>query len=223
MPSNSLIKYIRYIPSQHNIDCCTSSSVLLAAEIIMSTNGQYILFSRLYLYYMTRMLHNGLFTKGAHLRDTLSTLSKYGCAVDSDWPFISAFADIEPYPYIIAKAVDYKLFSSESIHLSEIKTYIDKNTPVIIGIAVGTLFWQISGKMNTHRYMPVDGTLNLQTRGHSVVIVGYDDDLNGGSWIIANSLGPTWGEHGYAAIPYYCNIDIGEAYVINNFAGFTPI
>ncbi|RLA94130.1 MAG: hypothetical protein DRG69_05830 [Deltaproteobacteria bacterium] len=37
---------------------------------------------------------------------------------------------------------------------------------------------------------------------HAIVLVGYDDDLNGGSWIIRNSWGTNYGNNGYGTIPY---------------------
>jgi C1A family cysteine protease len=52
--------------------------------------------------------------------------------------------------------------------------------------------------------------------------VGYDDEIGDGSWIIANSIGPKWGDHGYGVIPYSCVSNIGEAYILNNFAGSIP-
>lgn len=52
--------------------------------------------------------------------------------------------------------------------------------------------------------------LEQQNTDHEVVIVGWDDSLasvNGqkGAWIIKNSWGEGWGEHGYIKLPYNCN------------------
>jgi C1A family cysteine protease len=38
------------------------------------------------------------------------------------------------------------------------------------------------------------------TAGHSVLIVGYDDNIGG--WIFRNSWGPDWGMGGYGYIAY---------------------
>jgi len=47
-------------------------------------------------------------------------------------------------------------------------------------------------------YQPINLT---QGSGlHAVVIVGYDDA--GGYWIVRNSWGADWGEHGYFKVPY---------------------
>jgi len=96
---------------------------------------------------------------------------------------------------------------------------LTQDIPVIVGISTGTKFWNLSGPLEHQRYEPVNATDNLPSTSHAVVIVGYSDDLNGGSFIIANSLGPKWGDSGFGAFPYRCAIDIGEAWVIKNFAG----
>jgi len=38
--------------------------------------------------------------------------------------------------------------------------------------------------------------------GHAVVVVGYDNAKNGGSWIMRNSWGAAWGDKGYFYLPY---------------------
>jgi C1A family cysteine protease len=48
--------------------------------------------------------------------------------------------------------------------------------------------------------------------GHAMLVIGYDDTMTivnsttgkttKGALIIRNSWGPSWGDHGYGAIPY---------------------
>lgn len=58
-------------------------------------------------------------------------------------------------------------------------------------------------------YQPDNRAVNRG--GHWVVIVGWQNDsslINGGYWIVKNSFGPAWGEHGFFNIPYNtCNLD----------------
>jgi C1A family cysteine protease len=52
---------------------------------------------------------------------------------------------------------------------------------------------------------PQSGTPN-----HGVLLVGWDDAMDGGAWIIKNSWGPAWGDSGYAYIRYNtCEIGFG--------------
>lgn len=215
----SLRSYIRYIRPQENIACCTACATLLAAEIYMAQSNTSMYLSRLYLYYMTRKLQGRLNQHGAELKSTMEALSLYGSPPEKFWPFQPAHADKEPHIYAAQEAMQYRIQSYMEVSPDSYKTHLNNNTPIIIGIRTGRLFWRLSGELSSHRYKPTNHIDNLPSFGHAVTIIGYDDDLNGGSWIIANSVGPQWGFQGYGAIPYACNIDIGESYIITKFAG----
>jgi C1A family cysteine protease len=120
----------------------------------------------------------------------------------------------------VLEAVNYTAHSYNSTTLLNFKHYLSNNIPIIIGMHTGKLFWNLRGPMSTQMYKPINDMDNRLAQGHALTLIGYDDNLNGGSWIAANSLGYHWGDHGLAAIPYACNDEIGEAYVITNFAGF---
>jgi len=217
----SLRNYIQYLPTQGNSECCTSSATLLAAEITMATQNIKINFSRLYVYYMTRKLQGRIGQRGAELKYALDCLMSTGVPSESRWPFSDRRVDLEPNAHAMEEAVHYKLRSYESVTTAQFKYYLNQEIPIIIGMITGRKFWNISGTFDQHAYTPVNDIDNRPSKGHAVTIIGYDDEINGGSWIIANSFGPKWGYQGYAAIPYTCNIDIGEAYIITNFAGIT--
>jgi len=101
----------------------------------------------------------------------------------------------------------------------EFNTYLDQSIPIIVGVRTGSKFWKLSGELSSQNYVPVNDTDNRLARGHAVTIVGNDPNIMGGSWIIANSLGPKWGSNGYGILPYTCSVDIGESYIIQSFAG----
>jgi hypothetical protein len=49
---------------------------------------------------------------------------------------------------------------------------------------------------------------------HEVLMVGWDDKLYDGVWIIKNSWGTNWGDDGYIKLPYGCNnIGLGASWV----------
>ena len=40
---------------------------------------------------------------------------------------------------------------------------------------------------------------------HEVIIIGWDDKLASGVWLIKNSWGVYWGDDGFMKLPYGCN------------------
>ncbi len=58
---------------------------------------------------------------------------------------------------------------------------------------------------------------NCTELNHAVTLVGWDDTLCGGVWIVRNSWGPDWGMGGYAYIKYgSCRIGYGAQALIYN-------
>jgi C1A family cysteine protease len=217
-----LRKFINYLPSQENIGCCTSSASLLAAEIILSQAGNRpVYFSRLFVYYMARKLQGRLGQKGTELKATLEAMQQYGVCKDITWPLRHSIVDKEPNMVAIREAEDFKVNEFEDVGLLEFNSLLDNGIPIIIGMRTGRQFWKLSGDLNSQRYKPVNDTDNWPSNGHAMTIIGYDNNLGNGSWIIANSLGLHWGHKGYGALPYECAADIGEAYIIRRFAGNT--
>jgi C1A family cysteine protease len=165
-------------------------------------------------------LQERLNRKGAKLSKTLEALSLYGCCLDIDWPFIASRENKEPNILAIQKAEQYRLQEYEELSTINFKEYLNQDLPVIVGMNIGRQFLKVRGSIHEHTYTMISDT-NRFSRGHAVTIVGYNDNLSGGSWIIANSMGLKWGEKGFGAISYDSNIDMGEAFVIKNFAGKT--
>ncbi|MBM4033076.1 MAG: C1 family peptidase [Planctomycetes bacterium] len=90
--------------------------------------------------------------------------------------------------------------------LYEVFIYLEKNTPVAIG-----MWWPKPGFFKTTTIKGVDVMAAPQKRnvdcvdGHSVAIVGYRKDPafpGGGYFIFRNSWGANWGDQGYGYLPF---------------------
>lgn len=216
-----LRKFIKYLQPQENIDCCTSSATLVAAEILCNQNGISNNFSRLFVYYMTRRLEGRLDLSGSSLRGTFNAIKEHGVCLEKIWPFDQRRVNVLPSPQSLQDAANYRINSHTGVHYSEFNNLLENNIPVVVGLKIGHLFWKLKGRLDSQLYKSINNTDNKLFKGHAVTIVGFDNNLMNGSWIIANSLGPKWGDHGYGILPYECSKDIGEAYIIKEFAGFS--
>jgi C1A family cysteine protease len=215
-----LREHIKYMQSQENVGCCTASAVLLAAEIMSAKVNRPLNLSRLFVYYMTRKLQGRLGQKGAELKSTFDALLRYGVCKEQFWPFSPHRVEHEPNARAIQNA-EYRISSYENVNYSNFNSLLDRGIPVVIGMHTGRLFWSMRGEFREQVYKPVNNIDNRPAPGHAVTIVGYNNEIQGGSWIIANSLGLRWGYRGCGILPYSCYVDIGESYVIRNFAGIS--
>jgi len=206
--------------SQDNVGCCTASAVLLAAEMLSAKAGKPVNLSRLFVYYMTRKLQGRLGQRGAELKSTFDALSQYGVCIEQFWPFSPHRVDNEPNARAVQNA-KYKIYEYENVSPDNFNLMLNKGIPIVIGMHTGRLFWSMRGELHEQIYKPVNDIDNRLTQGHAVTIVGYDEKIQNGSWIIANSLGLRWGYRGCGILPYSCYVDIGESYVIRNFAGIS--
>lgn len=79
---------------------------------------------------------------------------------------------------------------------------VDKH-PVVIGIRVPPSFHRVGSSGEWYpEQSEIDDPMNDDFGGHAMTVVGYDDDKNGGSFIVLNSWGEDWGENGVCYMRY---------------------
>jgi hypothetical protein len=108
----------------------------------------------------------------------------------------------------------YVINSSGSQLITDVKTAIANNKPVMMGFNVfdRSPYYPFFEGLNTssYTYNPLSSNGRLQRGlklmgGHAVPIIGYINDLNqpgGGVFICENSWGTPWGYHGYFYLPF---------------------
>jgi C1A family cysteine protease len=108
----------------------------------------------------------------------------------------------------------YVITSTGSALLNDVKTALVNNKPVMMGFNVydNTRTYKYFEGLNTTSYtynpLTTSGSLASGVRllgGHAVPIVGYINDATqpgGGVFVVENSWGKPWGNHGFFYLPY---------------------
>lgn len=114
---------------------------------------------------------------------------------------------LEKFEYI--QTINYRF-------IENVKISIFNKLPVIIGANITKSLLDVGSNKGNALWTPKDDEKSIV--GHAMCVVGYDDDLNGGSFRIVNSWGADWGENGFFWLSYddfYKTVD--EAYVIKPY------
>jgi len=81
-----------------------------------------------------------------------------------------------------------------------VKYYLAQGKPLVLSFIPQEHFYHETGPLDQQwNWSPLN---SAYTGGHAVEIIGIDDNLNGGSYIVNNSWGTGWGDNGYGTIKY---------------------
>jgi hypothetical protein len=165
--------------------------------------------SRLFLYYNERLIEHDTTTKNtsaAHqLHDGIRALRYYGVCAETDWPYDISKFDDKPPPACYHEAVAHKATQVTNIRqdVNSMKNCLYAGLPFVVGIQVFEEFE--SQAIAQSGIVPMPTPTSQCIGGHSVLVVGYDDANQ--QWIVRNSWGADWGDHGYFYLPYLYLLD----------------
>jgi C1A family cysteine protease len=219
--SADLRQYAREIENQGHVGSCVGNAVAseleLYGEALLNVSKN---FSRLFIYWNARYL-SGLQDEdnGAYLRDGVKCCNKWGICTEDIWPYDENEVNTRPSDEAYEAARPNRVIRYERIDVGDINTVkgflaFEKKS-VVIGMGLGEKFFDISGPLEDQDYPPINNDDNQYVGGHAMNIVGYDDNLNGGSFIVENSWGTGWGDNGYWAMTYEVfNADVWDIWVV---------
>jgi C1A family cysteine protease len=210
--------YCSPVEDQGAIGSCTANAVVGLVEYFeRRAYGRHIDASRLFLYKATRDLLHWTGDTGAYLRSTMGALALFGVPPEEYWPYKIATFDTEPSAFCFAFAHDYRAISyfrlddgntSPSALVTKIKAGLAGGVPCVFGF---TVYSSIAQAARTGR-IPYPAAGEKVLGGHAMMVVGYDDNITitnsnnhgsaKGALLVRNSWGPSWGDHGYGALPY---------------------
>ena len=141
---------------------------------------------------------------GAWIDECLSLLVNKGCPYlkQYDKPNCSVDASIKKY-----KDCLFDFQRVQQNNALQMKMALTNNCPVIIGLEV---FAGGKGNSLNSKFLDSNGIIKIENfrnnkyraGGHALCIVGYDDNMGGGAFKIANSWGGNWGKSGFCWLRY---------------------
>ena len=203
---------------QGDLGSCTGNAIAGALEFDMMKQGETPATpSRLFIYYNERVMEHTVGSDaGAAIRDGIKSVAKQGACLEGQpgdappaWPYVIGSFAAAPPRACYADAKNHKSISYQSItqNLADMKGCVAEGYPMIFGFAVFEAFESAAVKQTGN--VPMPGSNDKTIGGHAVLAVGYDDEER--VFIVRNSWGPDWGDHGYCYMPYAYLLD-------NNYA-----
>lgn len=189
---------------QGQLGSCTGNAIAGAIQFDRRKVGQQPDFtpSRLLIYYNERVMERTVSTDaGAMIRDGVKSVARQGVCDETTWPYdITKFAD-KPPAAAYKEALKHKITTYSRLPqiATQLKGCLAAGYPFIFGFSVYESFE--SDAVTTTGVVPMpDLTSEKLMGGHAVVAVGYDESEQ--RFLVRNSWGPDWGDHGYFTMPY---------------------
>lgn len=160
--------------------------------------------SRLFIYFNARALDGNTSQDcGTHLRSAVQAVQKWGICRESLWPYIPAKVFDDPGSAAYLEGTSHLVLEHYSLNntkIIQLKQCLAQKSAIIFGMSIYDSFMSQASAQSGMIPLPTYDEDLLG--GHALCCVGYDDHKNGGSFIVRNSWGMSWGESGYCYIPY---------------------
>lgn len=191
------------IVDQGQLGSCTANAIVSGLREFMMLNDNdepFNRLSRLFLYWWERKLEGNVYRdSGASLRDGMKVLKQKGVCLEASWPYDIKTFENPPTDNETIEAKNYTITGYQRIQsMEEIKHALLNKHLVVFGITVYESFETV----DSDGIVTIPKENETELGGHAMCFVGYDDNLNGGSFIVRNSWGEIWGDKGYCYMPY---------------------
>lgn len=189
------------IVDQNPLNSCNACTIVAALEYFLRKDQkQKLNLSILFLYYNARKISRSeKKDDGVLSAHAMAGLMAYGVCEEKLWPYVPGKRYDEPPQRAYADAKRFEAAQYARLpSYNDVKALLNAAVPVTIGTRFPGKYYQTAGQ--TGRMTEYAGGFDLPGPGHSLLIVGYDDDDK--SWLVRNSWGEKFGDRGYMRVPY---------------------
>ena len=198
-----LRQYCTRVEDQGQIGSCTANAAVGALEFhYKRRDGQSPDLSRMFVYFNTRrMLGQVPFDTGAQIRQAMASLMAFGACREEIWPYDPMLFAMEPPPAAyneatLHEAVEYARVNGGQGTIQAVA----QGLPVVFGTAIPRRCFEEAANGGVMPKLTQQELDSPREGGHAMLIVGYDNPAR--VFIVRNSWGEAWGDHGYCYIPY---------------------
>ncbi|HEV7206928.1 MAG TPA: C1 family peptidase [Jatrophihabitans sp.] len=200
---------------QGRIGSCTANAIGAAVEFDLHKQGLTdFMPSRLFIYYNERAMEGHVGNdSGAAIRDGVKSVHQLGVCPESEWPYddTPATSDGGRFPpgardgeqpsaqcYTDALNNRAAAYTRVTRDLNHMRACLATGYPFVFGFTVYESFE--SAAVAASGVVPMPASTEHVLGGHAVLAVGYDDGQQ--RFVVRNSWGTGWGQHGYFTMPY---------------------
>lgn len=186
---------------QGDLGSCVSNGTSFSIQFDQTKQQQPHQFtpSRLFIYYNTRVIEQTVNEdSGTTIRGAMMAVNKQGACPETLWPYVVGQYRVKPSVQAYASGLEHlvKVYSRVQLDLTQMKQCLIDGYPFVFGI----LLYDSFERVGANGLVSVPTSSEPLLGGHCMACVGFDDAQ--GYFIIRNSWGDTWGDHGYCYIPY---------------------
>jgi C1A family cysteine protease len=155
------------------------------------------MFSPSFTYYQERYMDGSLNQGdcGSQIRTSCKVGQLYGNGLRSEMPYNDQDYSTAPTATQLADALKFPTGSYHAVgNVDDMKSVIASEYNLKLGFQVYESFE--SPQMGRDGIWSPDPANEQVLGGHAVLAIGYDDSVNGGSFLVRNSWGAGWGDKG---------------------------
>lgn len=198
LPSSYIIPNTPQIQNQGGEGSCVAFATAYAAASTLEYNFKGVTNPRSPEYVYNQIKVSGC-PNGTYVSRGLDLIKNQGVCSWSEMPYTDAECSTQPNATQKSAATTHKFTTWATVdktNISNVKTLLSMNLPIIIAITVDGSFDSLSSA-NNWIWKSHSGTVR---GGHAICVVGYDDAKQ--AFKVQNSWGKTWGDNGFFWIDY---------------------